>query len=86
MFSFFLMVAGRNLPLSPPPPSLDVNFDAPPPVHLNLPPPSPIVNNGHVFPDITDLLGRMATLLTIALCITVVLFTKICWRLIRLIC
>ncbi|MCH96150.1 hypothetical protein A2U01_0017133, partial [Trifolium medium] len=85
MFSFFLIVAGRNLPSpsspnvnfdAPPvqptlsPPPPNVNFDAPP-VQPTLPPPSPIVNRGDVFNDIH---GRMITLICLAVFITVVLF------------
>ncbi|PNX91772.1 hypothetical protein L195_g047906 [Trifolium pratense] len=74
MFSFFLIVTGRNL--SPSPPSLDINFGDPPvqhtlppptpydsfdfpPVQTTLSPPSPIVNGGDVFQDIKNLKSKI---------------------------
>ncbi|KAK2419599.1 hypothetical protein QL285_030439 [Trifolium repens] len=91
MFSFFLIVTGRNLSSSPP--SLDVNFDAPP-VQPNLPPPSPIINTGDVFNPppspiiniddvfngLENLQSVMANLVLIALAIIIVVFAQTCIR------
>lgn len=53
-FSFFLVVAGRNIPSTPLSP--DVNFDDPPLHHiLPPPPPSPLVNGGDVVPQTPSL-------------------------------
>jgi hypothetical protein len=80
MFSFFLTVTGRNLPS--PPPSPDVNFDAPP-VQLTLPPPSPIINIGDVYNDIINIKNLMDDSIMIALVITIVLFFQTCIRLVQ---
>ncbi|KAK2419597.1 hypothetical protein QL285_030437 [Trifolium repens] len=75
MFSFFLIVAGKNLPSSPPSP--DVNFDAPP-VQPTIPPPSPTSNIGDVLDDIEKLKREMFGLEIMLVITAILIFIKVC--------